>query len=83
VSVGYRHIAGEWNRTGMAQIWDDWMHVKEYTRPEIEEIFKDSGFQIVKSEHRNNTPEWNKIFWKKNLAVRFPPSDGRDRGDRP
>lgn len=73
VGVGYKHIAGEWNRTGMPQIWDDWMHVKEYTRPEIEEIFKGSGFQIVKSEHRNNTPEWNRIFWKKNLVVRFFP----------
>lgn len=73
VSPGYQHIAVEWNRTGMAQIWDDWMHVKEYTRSEIEEIFRNSGFEVIKSEHRNNTPEWNRTFFKKNLAVRLFP----------
>lgn len=65
--------AKEWNRTGMQQIWDDWMHVKEYTLPEIKELFKESGFRIKTAIHRNNHPEWNRTFWKKNLAIKFMP----------
>jgi len=63
--------AKEWNRTGLQQIWDDWMHVKEYTLPEIKELFTATGFKIVKAEHRNNHPEWNRTFWKKNLAIKL------------
>lgn len=65
--------AKEWNRTGMQQIWDDWMHVKEYTLPEIKELFTETGFKIVRAHHRNNHPEWNRTFWKKNLAIKFLP----------
>lgn len=65
--------AREWNRTGMQQIWDDWMHVKEYTLPEIKELFTESGFKIVRAQHRNNHPEWNGAFWKKNLAIKVLP----------
>ena len=62
-------ISKDWNRTGIPQIWDDWMHVKEYTIREIEELFTLSGFHIHKAFHRNNYPEWNKAYWKKNLAI--------------
>ncbi len=65
--------AKEWNRTGMQQIWDDWMHVKEYTLPEIKELFTATGFRIVRAELRNNHPEWNRTFWKKNLAIKVLP----------
>jgi hypothetical protein len=65
--------AKEWNRTGMQQIWDDWMHVKEYTLPEIKELFTETGFKIVKAGHRNNHPEWSRTYWKSNLAMKFLP----------
>ncbi len=65
--------AKEWNRTGMQQIWDDWMHVKEYTLPEIKELFTETGFKIEKATLRNNHPEWTGAFWKKNLAIKFLP----------
>ena len=65
--------AKEWNRTGMQQIWDDWMHVKEYTLPEIKELFTATGFTIESAMLRNNHPEWDRAFWKKNLAIKFLP----------
>jgi len=65
---GFIEVAKDFNRTEMRQIWDDWMHVKEYTKPELEEIFRQSGFEIAKSIHR-------KLFshWKRDLVIkRFP-----------
>lgn len=73
VTSYYTGRAQEWNRTGMPQIWDTWMHVKEYTLPEIKELFTATGFQIVSAQLRNNHPEWNRTFWKKNLAIKFLP----------
>jgi SAM-dependent methyltransferase len=73
VTKTYVDICLEWNRTGIRQIWDDWMHVKEYTRNEVETIMRNSGFEVVRSMHRNNTPEWTRAFWKKNLAIKFFP----------
>lgn len=49
--------------------YSDWMHVKEYTKPELEQIFKDCGFKIYKSFWRNNFKHW-----KQNLASKFRPS---------
>jgi SAM-dependent methyltransferase len=66
-------ISKDWNRTGMPQIWDDWMHVKEYTLPEIEELFRNAGFSIVRASHRNNYPQWNRSTWKKNMAIKVFP----------
>ena len=66
-------ISKDWNRTGMPQIWDDWMHVKEYSLPELRTMFKSSGFEIYNSKHRNNYPKLNRAFWKKNLAIKFFP----------
>ena len=69
----YAEISKEWNRTGMRQIWDDWMHVKEYTLKEVETIMRKSGFEVVSATRRNNIPEWSRVFWKKNLAIKFFP----------
>ncbi|MEO8590155.1 MAG: methyltransferase domain-containing protein [Flavobacteriales bacterium] len=66
-------VTRTWNHTELPLIWDDWMHVKEYTRAEIEEIFTQSGFHIVRSLHRNNFPGWRRAFWKKNLAIKLFP----------
>lgn len=73
VHAGYRTISGAWNRTDMPQIWDDWMHVKEYTRREIEELFTRSGFEVVISKHVNNNPGWTRANWKQQVAVGFFP----------
>ena len=73
ISERSQEISKDWNRTGMPQIWDDWMHVKEYARAELETMFKRSGFQIYHSAHRNNYPQWNRAFWKKNLAIKLFP----------
>ncbi len=66
-------ISQDWNRTGIPQIWDDWMHVKEYSLPELQTMFKSSGFEIHSAKHRNNYPQWNRAFWKKNLAIKLFP----------
>lgn len=68
-----KSISQDWNRTGMPQIWDDWMHVKEYSLPELLSMFKTSGFEIFRAGHQNNYPHWNRTFWKKNLAIKFFP----------
>ena len=65
---GFVDVAKGFNKTGMRQIWDDWMHVKEYTKPELEDIFINSGFKIKSSFYRNNYPHW-----KKNLIIKFYP----------
>lgn len=62
-------ISKDWNRTGMPQIWDDWMHVKEYTLPEIVDLFRNTGFTVERAAHRNNYPGWSRTMWKKNLAI--------------
>ncbi|NNC83575.1 MAG: class I SAM-dependent methyltransferase [Flavobacteriales bacterium] len=65
---GFVEVAKDFNRTDMRQIWDDWMHVKEYTMPELEEMFTNLGFEIHYKEHR-------KLFshWKRNLAIKLFP----------
>jgi len=73
VNPDFASRAKEWNRTEMPQIWDDWMHVKEYTLPEIKELFTATGFTIRTATLRNNHPEWTGAFWKKNLAIKFLP----------
>lgn len=66
-------ISKDWNRTDIPQIWDDWMHVKEYTLKEIKELFTNSGFQLVRASYRNNSPGWSRAHWKKNLVLKFLP----------
>ncbi|MDF2437013.1 MAG: hypothetical protein K0Q95_1389 [Bacteroidota bacterium] len=65
---GFKDVAVDFNKTGMRQIWDDWMHVKEYTKNEIDELFKNSGFVIEKSFYRNNFSHW-----KKDLIIKMFP----------
>ena len=65
---GFKEVVKDFNKTDMHQIWDDWMHVKEYTKPELEEMFRNSGFKIHASYFRNNYSHW-----KKNLAIKFYP----------
>ena len=38
--------------------YSDWMHVKEYTKPELEEMMIAEGFKIHKSFWRNNFNHW-------------------------
>ncbi|MBD3636697.1 MAG: methyltransferase domain-containing protein [Crocinitomicaceae bacterium] len=38
--------------------YSDWMHIKEYTKPELEEMLKSEGFKIYKSVWRNNFKHW-------------------------
>lgn len=64
---GSDYIA-DFNKTGLKQIWDDWMHVKEYTKDEIENIFRNAGFEIERSFHRNNY-----THWKKNWIIKLFP----------
>ncbi|MGV9011915.1 MAG: class I SAM-dependent methyltransferase [Flavobacteriales bacterium] len=73
VSERSRSISQDWNRTGIPQIWDDWMHVKEYSLSELQTMFKSSGFEIHSAKHRNNYPQWNRTFWKKNVAIKLFP----------
>ncbi len=65
---GFTEVVKDFNKTDMHQIWDDWMHVKEYTMPELHEILKNVGFTIHCSEHR-------KLFshWKRNLFIKLFP----------
>lgn len=56
------------NPTGRQMIWDSWMHVKEYTLPELKKIFEDEKFKVVEMKHRNNFKNW-----KLNLACFFSP----------
>jgi SAM-dependent methyltransferase len=49
--------------------YSDWMHIKEYTKPELEEMLKSEGFKIHKSIWRNNFKHW-----KQNLASKYRPS---------
>lgn len=65
---GFNDVAKDFNKTGLRMIWDDWMHVKEYTKPEIEEIFTQSGFNIYKSFYRNSFSHW-----KRDLVIKFRP----------
>lgn len=65
---GFKDVAPDFNRTGLRQIWDDWMHVKEYTKPEIEELFRNTGFKIEKSFYRTNFRHW-----KKNAFIKLFP----------
>lgn len=66
-------ISKDWNRTGIPQIWDDWMHVKEYTLPELQEMFRQTGFQVVRADFRNNSPHWDRSTWKRNVVLRLFP----------
>lgn len=68
-----QEISADWNRTGMPHIWDDWMHVKEYTLGEVRTLFTDSGFTVVRASYRNNYPGMGGGRWKKNLVLRFLP----------
>jgi hypothetical protein len=44
------------------------MHVKEYTKPELEEIFTESGFKVRKSFYKNEFHHW-----KRDLVIkRYP-----------
>ncbi len=65
---GFKDVVLDFNTTGQRQIWDDWMHVKEYTKPELEEMFSNAGFKIHQSFYRNNYPHW-----KKNMVIKFYP----------
>lgn len=65
----YVEGAKYFNKTDMHQIWDDWMHVKEYTKGELEEIFVNTGFKIHKSYYRNNF-----FHWKRNLVTGMFPN---------
>lgn len=56
------------NPTGRHLIWDNWMHVKEYTISELKKIFEDEKFKVVEMKHRNNFSHW-----KLNLACKFFP----------
>lgn len=47
----------------------DWMHVKEYTKPELEEMLVSENFKIHKSFWRNNFKHW-----KQRLASWYRPS---------
>ena len=69
-------ISKDWNRTGIPQIWDDWMHVKEYTLPEMRTMFTNSGFQVVRAFHRNTSPHWDRSTWKRNLVLKVWPRLG-------
>ncbi len=60
LDLGFKEVVKDFNKTGLRHIWDDWMHVKEYTKPEIEEIFVNSGFEIEKSFYRTNFKHWKK-----------------------
>jgi len=68
VSAGFKEVLKDFNKTDMHQIWDDWMHVKEYTKPELEEMFVNAGFKISKSYYRNFFSHW-----KRNLAIKLYP----------
>ncbi len=68
IDKGFLEVLKDFNKTDMRQIWDDWMHVKEYTKPEIEEMFVNSGFEIHKSFYRNNF-----THWKRNIVVKLKP----------
>ena len=65
---GFIEVAKDFNKTGLRQIWDDWMHVKEYTKKEIEDLFINSGFKIEKSYYRTNFKHW-----KKNIFIKMFP----------
>lgn len=49
-----------WNESGRSHIWDDWMHVKEYTLDELTSMFEEEGFKIEKSYHQNFHNHWKK-----------------------
>lgn len=66
-------ISKDWNRSGLPQIWDDWMHVKEYALAEVRELFTNSGFTIHSSHHRNNYTGFTRSRWKKNVAISMFP----------
>jgi SAM-dependent methyltransferase len=53
-------LKSAWNDSGRHQIWDDWMHVKEYTLPELVQIFEDVGFKVVEARHQNFHSHWKK-----------------------
>lgn len=38
--------------------YSEWMHVKEYTKPELEEMLISEKFKIFKSFYRNNFNNW-------------------------
>jgi len=64
----YEDYCKYYNPTGRYMIWDDWMHVKEYTAPELKKIFEAEKFEVVDLRFRNNF-----IHWKSKLACRFKP----------
>lgn len=68
IKEGYKEAAKDFNKTQMHQIWDDWMHVKEYTKEELEEMFLNVGFKVKKSFYRNNFSHW-----KRNIVTKFFP----------
>ncbi|MDX1907975.1 MAG: methyltransferase domain-containing protein [Bacteroidia bacterium] len=41
-------------------IWDDWMHVKEYTPGELKKIFEAERFKVIKLQYRNNLKLWKR-----------------------
>lgn len=55
---GFADVAKSWNTSGKHLIWDDWMHVKEYTIPELTEMLKSENFKIVETKYRNNFRHW-------------------------
>lgn len=65
---GYKDVVKDYNKTDKKQIWDDWMHVKEYTKPEIENIFIESGFKIKQSFYRKEFSHW-----KRDLFIKLYP----------
>lgn len=65
---GFKEVVKDFNKTDMKMIWDDWMHVKEYTKPELEAIFKEVGFKVKYAQHRTLYPNW-----KKNIFVKLYP----------
>ena len=65
---GFAEVVKDFNKTDMKQIWDDWQHVKEYTKEELEEIFKVVGFKVKKCFYRNLYPN----FIKNTVLKLFP-----------
>lgn len=55
---GFVNVAKSWNNSGNHLIWDDWMHVKEYTIPELKEMLQSEKFKVVEGKYRNNFRHW-------------------------
>lgn len=66
--AGFSKVAKSWNNSNNHLIWDDWMHVKEYTIPELTEMLKSEKFNIVEAKYRNNFHHW-----KQDILTKFYP----------